>query len=105
MVMCAQFHDICFGGAPHGGHLEPAKLEKVFPMFELRFADVRPLHAPLVPVSFLHCGKEGCMCARLPCPCPSEKEVRQLMEPKPDQGQCLTCSLAKKGLCCCLRRT
>ena len=50
----AQFHDICFGGAPHGGHLELAKLEEVFPMFELRFADVRPpppclLHLPPPP--------------------------------------------------------
>jgi hypothetical protein len=38
--MCAQFSDICFGGAPHGGHSDPAKMEKVFPVFELRFADV-----------------------------------------------------------------
>ena len=41
--MCVQFHDICFGGAPHAGHADQSKLEKVFPVFELQFADVRPL--------------------------------------------------------------
>ena len=39
----AQFSDICFGGAPHGGHTDPAKMEAVFPIFELHFAEV---HAP-----------------------------------------------------------
>ena len=43
---CLQFHDICFGGAPAMGHQEPELLDAVFPSFELRLADVRPLSLP-----------------------------------------------------------
>ena len=43
--LLVQFHDICFGGAPVTGHQEPALLDAVFPSFELRFADVRPLNS------------------------------------------------------------
>jgi hypothetical protein len=52
-----QFHDICFGGAPHGGHLDQAKLERVFPVFELQFADVRtlPFLIPLMVVDVRCC--------------------------------------------------
>ncbi len=47
MFMRVQFNDICFGGAPHAGHLDQTKLEKVFPIFELQFAEVRARRQPL----------------------------------------------------------
>nr|BBK07876.1 aspartyl protease family protein [Coccomyxa sp. KJ] len=57
-----KFHDICFGGAPHAGHADQSKLEKVFPIFELQFADGVRLHTGPLNYLFMHTGEAGAYC-------------------------------------------
>ncbi|BDA43922.1 Aspartic proteinase Asp1 [Coccomyxa sp. Obi] len=57
-----KFHDICFGGAPHAGHADQSKLEKVFPIFELQFADGVRLRTGPLNYLFMHTGEAGAYC-------------------------------------------